>query len=125
MLAAPLGIVLGYTLTYHMNQYHSWEWSFCIQAIALVPCIICMAFIPSKYYNVEETIEFKNRSKGSDDDDESVTNDSDLDVSRSMSIGFAQDDQSLAQKLRALKGNTVFIKLCASLTFLYYVVTGI
>jgi predicted MFS family arabinose efflux permease len=28
MLASPLGVVLGYTLTYYMNLYHSWEWSF-------------------------------------------------------------------------------------------------
>ena len=30
MLAAPLGVVLGYTLTYYMNKYQTWEWSFII-----------------------------------------------------------------------------------------------
>ena len=85
-----------------------------------------MVLIPSKYFNVEETIEFKNKNRDTDDDS-SLTNDSDLDISlnRSMSVGFNQDNQSFAKKLRALKGNTIFIKLCASLTFLYYVVTGI
>lgn len=28
MLAAPLGIVGGYMLTYYMNKHLSWEWSF-------------------------------------------------------------------------------------------------
>ena len=32
MLAAPLGIVGGYMLTYYMNKYHSWEWSFYLQS---------------------------------------------------------------------------------------------
>ena len=61
MLASPLGVVLGYSLTYYMNISHSWEWSFNIQAVALIPCICCVIVTPSQYLNIEKTIEFRNR----------------------------------------------------------------
>jgi MFS family permease len=61
MLASPLGVVLGYTLTYYMNILHSWEWSFNIQAVALLPCIGCVIVTPSQYLNIEKTIEFRNK----------------------------------------------------------------
>lgn len=61
MLASPLGVVLGYTLTYYMNLYHSWEWSFNIQAVAMLPCIACVVVTPSHYLNIEKTIEFRNK----------------------------------------------------------------
>lgn len=61
MLASPLGVVLGYTLTYYMNLNHSWEWSFTIQAIAMIPCIGCVIVTPSQYLNIEKTIEFRKR----------------------------------------------------------------
>jgi sugar phosphate permease len=28
LLASPLGLVLGYAVTYYMNMYKTWEWSF-------------------------------------------------------------------------------------------------
>jgi len=59
LLASPLGVVLGYTLTYYMEKYLSWEWSFYIQAIALLPCAACILVTPSRYINIEYTIKFK------------------------------------------------------------------
>ena len=59
MLASPIGIVGGYLLTYYMNIKLSWEWSFIIQAIALVPCFVFLIIVPEKYLNIEMTI--KNR----------------------------------------------------------------
>ena len=61
MLAAPLGVVIGYTLTYYMNVLHSWEWSFILQAICLVPCIACLVVTPSQYLNIEDAINFKRK----------------------------------------------------------------
>lgn len=61
MLACPLGVVLGFTLTYYMNLYHTWEWSFILQALALIPCIACLLVTPSMYLNIEKTIDYKNR----------------------------------------------------------------
>lgn len=59
MLAAPLGIVGGYMLTYYMNKYHTWEWSFYLQSIAIVPCFIFLLMCPEKYLNVETTVNTK------------------------------------------------------------------
>lgn len=59
MLAAPLGIVGGYMLTYYMNKYHTWEWSFYLQSVAIVPCFIFLVMVPEKYLNVETTVTTK------------------------------------------------------------------
>lgn len=61
MLASPLGIVGGYILTYGMNKYHSWEWSFIIQALAIVPCVIMLVITPVKYLNVETSVNDRKR----------------------------------------------------------------
>ena len=53
MLAAPLGIVGGYMLTYIMNKYRSWEWSFYIQGLAIIPCFVFLLMVPEKYLNIE------------------------------------------------------------------------
>lgn len=59
LLASPLGVVLGYTLTYYMNKYATWEWSFIVQAFALLPCTLCLHLTPARYFNIEQTIEFR------------------------------------------------------------------
>lgn len=56
LLAAPLGIVVGYVITYYMVLYQSWEWSFYLQAFALAPCVVAIIFTPNRYINVEQTI---------------------------------------------------------------------
>jgi len=63
MLAAPLGIVGGYILTFIMNKKLTWEWSFYIQGLSLVPCFIFILMIPEKYLNVESTTETKKKIK--------------------------------------------------------------
>jgi predicted MFS family arabinose efflux permease len=52
LLASPIGVVMGYTLTFYMQKYLSWEWSFYIQAIAILPCAGCFLITPSKYINI-------------------------------------------------------------------------
>ena len=59
LLASPLGVVLGYGLTYAMIKHASWEWSFIIQALALLPVILTFGLCPNKFYDVEETIRFR------------------------------------------------------------------
>ena len=56
MLAAPLGIVGGYLLTYLMNKYKTWEWAFYVQCIAIIPCFVFLLLVPEKYLNVESTV---------------------------------------------------------------------
>jgi hypothetical protein len=59
LLASPLGVVLGFTLTYFMNEHYYWEYSFFIQATLIFPCIACIVVTPSKYFNVEQAVFFK------------------------------------------------------------------
>lgn len=59
LLAAPLGVVLGYVLTYGMNYAYSWEWSFYLQALAIVPCAIFFLLTPDHYLNIQKTVEFR------------------------------------------------------------------
>ena len=61
MLASPLGIVGGYLLTYFMNKYLSWEWSFYVECFGLVPCVVILTMTPAKYLNVEEFIEVRKK----------------------------------------------------------------
>lgn len=57
LLASPLGVVLGYTLTFYMQKYlNDWRWSFYIQAIAILPCSACFLITPSKYINIEYAV---------------------------------------------------------------------
>ena len=67
LLASPLGVVLGYTLTHIISvntiskayPYGEWEWSFYIQSFGLLPIVIGILFIPNKYFDVEQTIIWK------------------------------------------------------------------
>jgi len=59
MLAAPLGVVLGFSLTYFMKTNFDWEYSFIMQALALIPCAICLWLVPNHYLNIHECIEFR------------------------------------------------------------------
>ena len=63
MLAAPLGIVGGYLLTWVMNKKYSWEWSFYIQGLGLIPCFVFIVLMPAKYLNITIANEAKNKIK--------------------------------------------------------------
>jgi len=56
LLASPLGVVGGFTLTSFMVGYANWRWSFYIQAACIVPCAIFLILTPAKYLDVEETV---------------------------------------------------------------------
>ena len=60
IMASPLGIFLGFTLTSVMVSWKTWEWSFYIQGIGLIPCIVGFIFVPSKYFEVENAQKQKN-----------------------------------------------------------------
>ena len=40
----------------------SWEYSFYVQAIALLPCAASIIVTPSQYINIEYTVRFKQES---------------------------------------------------------------
>jgi len=64
LLASPIGVVFGYTMTYYTITYlNSWEWSFYIQALCLIPCSACIFATPSRYIDIEYTINFRAECK--------------------------------------------------------------
>lgn len=56
LLASPVGVVMGYTLTFYMIKHLTWEWSFYIQAMAIIPCSLCILITPNKYIDIEYTV---------------------------------------------------------------------
>lgn len=63
ILASPLGIVGGFTLTSFMvaDPIDNWRWSFYIQGMCLSPCILVFLFMPNKYLDIEQTVKTKNK----------------------------------------------------------------
>ena len=61
ILASPLGVVMGFSMTSVMVQYATWRWSFYIQAFAIVPCVIGIMMMPSRYFKIEGTIHFRKK----------------------------------------------------------------
>lgn len=61
LLGSPVGVITGYILTYYMDMYFTWEWSFYIQAMVLIPCSIVMFLIPHKYLDISFTQYFKQK----------------------------------------------------------------
>mmetsp|Transcript_17687 Transcript_17687/g.29897 ORF Transcript_17687/g.29897 Transcript_17687/m.29897 type:complete len:442 (+) Transcript_17687:459-1784(+) len=59
ILASPLGVVIGFSLTSVMTVYKTWRWSFYIQGLFLVPCVFFFTVLPNKYFEIQSTVRFK------------------------------------------------------------------
>jgi dipeptide/tripeptide permease len=53
LLASPLGVVLGYSITFYCIQHYKWEYSFYLQSLSLIPCAIAFLLIPRQFIDVE------------------------------------------------------------------------
>jgi hypothetical protein len=50
-LTVPLGIVLGYGVTFIFMTFISWKWGFMVQTVLMIaPIFLLFLSIPSKYY---------------------------------------------------------------------------
>lgn len=78
LVCSPLGIFLGFTLTSVMNIQLSWEWSFYIQSVCVIPCLLGLARTDNKYLDIDQANEVRQkcsdriRSKYEDKDKEEV-----------------------------------------------------
>lgn len=61
LLASPVGVVIGFTLTSFMNHYANWRYSFYVQAFCLVPCVLAFMFTKRKYLDIEEAVKYKHK----------------------------------------------------------------
>ena len=58
ILACPLGVVIGFSLTSLMvaEPFEDWRYSFYAQAALMAPCALCFLLTPAKYLNISNTI---------------------------------------------------------------------
>lgn len=54
MLAAPLGVIFGYSLTYVILKVYSWETSFIIQGLIYFGLAFIYMFVPSDYLEIQK-----------------------------------------------------------------------
>jgi predicted MFS family arabinose efflux permease len=62
ILASPLGIVIGYSMTSVIVKHVTWQWAFWAQSIAMSPCVLAVILIPKKYIDVESASKMKSKS---------------------------------------------------------------
>jgi len=55
LIAAPIGIVSGYSMSAAFLNNLGWRWAFYVQAVLMLPCMIIMFAIPSKYMDIKNT----------------------------------------------------------------------
>jgi len=53
LLAPPLGVVIGYSMTALLIAKASWHWTFYVQAVCLVPCFMGFLLTPEKYMDID------------------------------------------------------------------------
>jgi MFS family permease len=61
ILASPVGVVSGFTLTSIMVTYQNWRWSFYIQALGILPCAVAFLLTPTQYLDIERTINVRKK----------------------------------------------------------------
>lgn len=143
LLASPMGVIIGYTMTFYMINYYSWEWSFYLQALLILPCVAAVLLTPTKYLDISFAVYYRLQCQDlikSQDKSESVNpnhfdemenqfakNKKDRNPrARALSHEYFQDEkETLSENLRKLADNRAFWCLCLCLTGLFFVVTGI
>jgi len=64
LLAGPLGIVLGYSLTgVIVGCGYNWRWSFIVQGGTMAVSFVVILLIPSSFLNTDEVIQMKRIEK--------------------------------------------------------------
>ena len=54
LLSTPLGVIFGYTLTYTIMVYSSWQFSFYIQGWIVIIFALLFSFVPNKYTEIDQ-----------------------------------------------------------------------
>lgn len=52
LIASPLGVILGYGIAAGLQDNIGWRWAFYLQTMSLVPPLVGLIVIPSKYYDI-------------------------------------------------------------------------
>ena len=115
LIAAPLGVVVGYGMCALMiDSVIGWRLAFYIQACMLIPILVGIFVAPNQYVDIQDTIR---RMKESTQDLEARQE-------------KAEEDDStkridLKSSLKTVLTNKYYIFMCAALTGVFYLCTGI
>jgi len=63
LLAPPLGVMGGYGLTAVMIAHLNWRWTFYVQAVLAIPCILAFALSPIKYLDIDAAVTEQRRAQ--------------------------------------------------------------
>ena len=103
LIGATLGNICGYIIAALVQDNIGWRWAFYIQSILLTLNIFCYLTIPSPIVNLRKTtpkiLEHQKKTK--------------------------IDEVSLREGMWKVVTNCGFLRMCISVTLLYFVVTGI
>ena len=55
LIASPVGIVSGYSMSAVFLENIGWRFAFYIKAALMIPSLICMLMIPAKYMDIKKT----------------------------------------------------------------------
>lgn len=103
LIGATLGNISGYILAASLQDNIGWRWAFYLQSILLTLIVLSYWSIPSPIVNLRKTtpriLEYQEKPK--------------------------EEEHSLRIGLCKVVTNPGFLRLCTSVTILYFVVTGI
>ena len=64
IMAAPIGLLVGNGLAaVVVTVSEQWWWAFYYVIMAMIPLVLCMAFIPSDLIDIKEHLELKQQRK--------------------------------------------------------------
>jgi MFS family permease len=63
LIAAPLGITIGYGICAGFVKNIGWRWSFYITAMLLFPCLVGLLLMPDKYLNSQLCADLQKKMK--------------------------------------------------------------
>ena len=114
LIAAPLGVVVGYGMCALMiDTVIGWRLAFYIQAGMLIPVLVGIFVCPNQYIDIQDTIRRMKAMK------ESVQ---DLEVRQDKA---EKEDSDIKTSLKTVLTNKYYICMCAALTGVFYLCTGI
>lgn len=123
-VATPLGIVVGYLLTYLIMNNIGWKYSFIIQGGLIGIIILILLFIPNKYFSSSIRRESKENPEDKTSEDEVDKNNTVFTETRHR-VSKNEKSSNSCKKLCLIFAEPVFIFCILSLSSLFFIITAI
>ena len=132
LIAAPLGVVFGYGMCALMiDSIYGWRLAFYIQAALLIVVFIGIIITPNQYIDVQDLLRRLKEMKNHQSHD--LENEAKESKEDTILEGSDQEDENnveterihLRSSLKTVLTNKYYICMCAALTGVFYLCTGI